>query len=222
MRLMRFSAVSSGRTGRLLDDSEPFAVREVTSMPSIPRDVGRLLDRSKEGSITPAEVESVVAAIESSDGKDHLYTLIHIIARSRPQGAEALLRRHLEYREDPPVAALALTTLGVQWSCFDQVRDFTMAGLDGLDWDAFSDVQNAAIGVAGEALRTRSDCELLERLLALAMDSDKWTAGHRYGALARALGASQRELSGISPTASEWTREAIARRARVRLDRDCS
>jgi hypothetical protein len=51
----------------------------VSSMPSIPRDVGRLLDRSKEGSITPAEVESVVAAIESGVGKDQLYSLIHII-----------------------------------------------------------------------------------------------------------------------------------------------
>lgn len=191
-------------------------------MPSIPRDVGRLLDRAKEGSITPAEVESVVAAIESSDGKDHLYTLIHIIARTRPQGAEALLLRHLEYREDSQVAALALTTLGVQWSCFDQVRGFAIAALDGLTWDAFSDVQDAAIGVAGEALRARPDCELLERLLLLAMDSDKWTAGHRYRALARALGASQQELSGVSPMASEWTREAIARRARARLDRECS
>jgi hypothetical protein len=132
-----------------------------------------------------------------------------------------LLLRHLEYREDPQVAALALTTLGVQWSCFDQVRGFTMAALDGLDWDAFTDVQDAAIGVAGEALRAGPDCELLERLLALAMDSDKWTAGHRYRALARALGASQQELSGVPPTASEWTREAIARRARVRFDREC-
>lgn len=190
-------------------------------MPSIPPDVGRLLDRSKEGSITPAEVESVVAAIESSDGKDRLYSLIHIIARSRPQGAQAMLLRHLEYREDPQVAALVLTTLGVQWGRFDQVRGFTVAALDGLDWDVFSDIQDAALGVAGEALRARFDCELLQRLLVLAMDSDKWTADHRYRALARALGASQQALSGMVETASEWTREAIAHRARARLDLEC-
>jgi hypothetical protein len=191
-------------------------------MSSVPHDVGRLLDRSKEGSITPAEVESVIAAIESDDGVQRLYTLIHIIARSRPRGAEALLLRHLDYQEDTQVAALALTTLGAQWDCFDQVRGFTLAALDGLDWDPFSDLQDAAIRVAGEALREHSDCELLERLLALATDSDKWTAGHRYGALARALGASHQDLSGVSNLASEWTREAIMYRASERFHQECS
>lgn len=40
----------------------------------------------------------------------------------------------------------------------------------------------AAIAVAGEILREHSDCEVLERLAALSMDSDNWTAGHRIGA----------------------------------------
>lgn len=191
-------------------------------MSSMPRDVGRLLDRAKDGLITPAEVKSVVAAIESGEGAGHLYTLIHIVARTRPQGGEGILLRHLQHEEDPQVAALALQTLGVQWDCFDQVRGFTLAALSRLDWDSFADVQDAAIAVSGEVLRRRSDCQLLEQLVTLAMDSDKWTATHRFRALARAVGASEQDVSGVSAQAGEWTRDAIEARALERLDRECS
>jgi hypothetical protein len=191
-------------------------------MSPVPRDLGGLLARAKDGSITSSEVVSVVNAVESGDIADSLYTLIHIIARSRPRGAEPLLLRYLDYRADPQVAGLSLHTLGVQWRRFDDVRDFTLTALDRLDWDPFADVQDAAITVAGEILRERSDRQLLERLTTLAMESDKWTAGHRFGALAMALGASHSDVSGLSAELLHWNRESIEARALERLDTECS
>ncbi|WP_123813306.1 hypothetical protein [Myceligenerans xiligouense] len=164
----------------------------------------------------------MMAAIEKSDDLSQLYTLIHIVARSRPAGAERLLQRHLGFADDPQVAALALHTLGVQWGCFGEVYEFTIAALNGLDWDPIGDVQDAAITVAGEFLRERSDCGLLERLITLTLDADKWTAVHRFNALARALGASQQDLAGLSARVDEWSRDAIETRALERLDRECS
>ena len=62
----------------------------------------------------------------------------------------------------------------------------------------------------------------MERLTTLAVESDKWTAGHRFGALAMALGVSRSDISSLSAELHHGNRESIEARALERLDTECS
>lgn len=186
-------------------------------MTDVPKDIGRLLDKSRVGELSVREGQAVISALDEPQPSRTLYTLVHIVARGRPDGGEEVLTRFMNYVEDPQVAALALNALGGQWRCFDLVRDQTVAALRGLHWDVMDEMRDAAITVAGEYLRDRRDPEMLDLLLTLAVDADRFEQRHRLHALGRALGASDIELAERERDSGRWSDEQISELAFQRL-----
>jgi hypothetical protein len=86
------------------------------------------------------------------------------------------------------VAALALSTLCVQWGLSERYRENILRGLRGLEWDDLDDVRDAAITAAGAHLRTHTDGEMLTELMKFADDVDRpLELQFAIEALARAL-----------------------------------
>lgn len=178
-------------------------------MSGVPKDIGGLLDRARDGVLSVEEGKAVGSVLDTPQEPRTLYTLVHIVARGHPEGGEEVLARFMGYSDDPQVAALALSALGGQWRCFDLVHDQTVAALRGLPWDVMDEVRDAAVTVAGEYLRERRDPEMLDLLLVLVVDADRFEQGHRLHALGRALGASDVELAERARDFGEWSDDQI-------------
>ncbi|SRR5581483_9938755 len=189
-------------------------------------DVRSLIQRSKDGAVSNAELREVADVLEANQGGGDTYEFLYILARSEARSYEDLVAGFLEYRHDPMVARLALQTLCTFWGLTDKYRDAVSRFLKGVDWDYFGEVRQIAITAAGEFLSTNQDCVFLDQLLLLADSANEEEVERRIAieAIARALSLSLKE--SINPDLSSVTWEdwadGIRARGQERFASECA
>lgn len=151
---------------------------------------GDLVRRSKEGTVTPAELAEVAALLSAGAGGQDTYDLLYVIGRSGVTSHEPLVASFLDYQDDPMVARVALQTLTSFWNLTSRYTAELERFLDGVEWDDFGDVRGIAISATGAYLAGTEDCGLLARLLRLAGPDNPGKVERKIAveALAEALG----------------------------------
>lgn len=156
-------------------------------------DVDDLVQRAKIGKVTNEEVGRIVAVLKGETSVD-VYRLLYVLVRVSAREYEFLVARFINYPADPQVAALALSSLCVQWKLAHRYRHSILLALGGVEWDLFDELKQAAIAAAGEYLRSAKDPLVLDRLTNIATSCES-ELNRRFAveALARALGESYSE-----------------------------
>jgi hypothetical protein len=173
-----------------------------------------LVNRSKEGTVTPVELAEVAALLSAGVGGENTYQLLYVLGRSGATSYEPLVASFLDHRDNPMVARLALQTLTSFWSLGDRYTADLERFLDGADWDEFGEVRGIAISATGGYLATNVNCGLLDRLLRLAAPTHPESQERRIAvrALATALG---------DPLNAPVDAGAVLERARQRYEAEC-
>lgn len=186
-----------------------------------PDDVVR---RAKTGGLSNYDLENIALTLRSPDVDErHVYQLLYALARAGNREYEDLIAGYLDYRRDPQVAALAVSSLCTQWGLTRRYRDHVVAALRGLEWDAMDEVRQAASTAAGEYLRLAEDCEILRELINLAQgDWEDLDRRFAIEALARSLGEShsQAVFPAEASAAESWANH-IRQQSIDRMRRDC-
>lgn len=189
-------------------------------------DIGDLVERSKSGTVTDAEIDSAAALLASGHKSLDLYGLLYVIARTNARRHEGLVARCLENRDEPMVARLALQTLCTFWGVTSQYLDDLRRFLVGVEWDAFGDLRQVAITAAGEYLAEGKDCSLLSELLNLSRPENDEALERRIAteALARAIGQPLRETIDSNKGATSWDAWAldVRKRGALRIASECN
>ncbi|GAA1649771.1 hypothetical protein [Actinoplanes couchii] len=180
-----------------------------------------VVHRSKEGTVSKAELARVAEALKAPEGGD-LYRLLYILLRTGAKEYEDLLASYIDYSADSQSAALVLGSLCTQWGRFDRYRDRVVEALAGVPWDFMDDLKRSAISATGEYLMVSSDRSLLERLVGHAESyRDDLIGKFAVEALARALGepASVAVFPRDETEGALWANKIIDR-AKKRLTRE--
>ncbi|MEJ7567738.1 MAG: hypothetical protein WKF41_05675 [Gaiellaceae bacterium] len=149
-------------------------------------------------------------------------TMLHLLGRGNPERYLSVVKRFLEYRQDPWLARVALEVITIDWKMTNDFLPTLYEFARGVPWDEDGDVQTVALSAAGEYLRGNSDPILLGILIHVFESTDELTSAEAYSGLARALGR-----SWPSTTALGWTYDRdgdpdVVIHARDRLQRELS
>lgn len=181
--------------------------------------VDDLMMRAKEGLVSSDEFALVASVLRAGGRNVDVYRLAYVLGRSGAKEYENLLADFLEYRDNPNVAGLVTSILCVQWGLAGKYRDHLAAALAGYEWDDFNEVKLAALGAAGEYLRSACNCEILRALVKISESAQSNMRNFALEAMSRALGDDH--LVATYPRdqvrAEAWTasvRERIATRLR--------
>lgn len=131
-----------------------------------------LLDKAKAGTISRAEVDAVIAELQTGKRKDDAYTLLHVLGVANAIHAIPVVLPYLEAAYDPMLASMALKCLCNHWglgrSYLSQVHRFA----EGVSWDPEGYVRLTAVSVLGEVLREQLEPQGLRILLDTLLDGE--------------------------------------------------
>ena len=188
-------------------------------------DLDVTLDRAKDRALSVAELKRIAAALRASEPSKNRYRLLHILGRGGGPEFEEVVAPYLRCESDPMLARLAIQILCDYWDLDAKYRDVVLDFVRGAAvWDVDNVARQAAMTAAGEYLRWTRDPEILEAVLAVALDESEWelTREDAVEALARATYQSWEEMPPASrrePLDSLWSLDVIEA-AKKRLAND--
>ena len=176
------------------------------------KSMSELSYEAKWGELTSEEVAYIDQKIKNfgPDDEELVVSLLYIIGFTLAKRHRGFVEKFLDYRKDPWVSREALHTLCSCWSLTEEYLDVIKMFIRGVDWDLGDDVRIFAIDVAGEFLRKKNNCELLQLLLQIFEGvgplepiyeicdyKNNFMRSCAYQALARAMGKDFDEISDV-------------------------
>lgn len=163
-----------------------------------------LVDRVRDGKLSDAEVDLLVALLREHPDHARTYTRLNALGWLMRPDLASVVAPFLERADDPMLARLALQVLVHRFGLGLRFGDRVIEFADGVEWDDEDDVRLVALTCAGELARegTRAPEMLRVLLRSIDADEDPMVRDSAYSGILRGLGRTWDETPGAGRVAS--------------------
>jgi hypothetical protein len=175
-------------------------------------DYDDLVNRSKTGEVTPAELAMLKAELAAEPMGPNRHAILYVLGRSFDASRKGVGRTLPDLSTGSDDDLVCATDPGQLWGLAGDYRDYVIEFLRGVSWDREDGgyVRQMALSVAGDHLRDNRDPEMLREMLAVADDPrdefgewDELMFGIVVQELGSALGYESRDLMAPSGGSSQ-------------------